>query len=152
MKHVLKTATIAALAVVTLTAATQQQQRYRYLGHTGQGVAMATEATGPQNARKLQTIVATASAALPGEADNAEVGLIIDCVANTAAINGLVTYLGTEEKIRTDAGTAQTPISAGSPNEVFAAMACGKPIAGTPLWLDGSAKARAYALAEAKKK
>lgn len=152
MKHVLKTATVAALAVVTLTAATQQQQRYRYLGHTGKGVVMATEATGPQNARKLQTIVATATATLPGEADNAEIGIIIDCVANTAAINGLVTYLGTEEKIRTDAGTEQTPITADSPNEMFAAMACGKPIAGTPVWLDGSAKARAYALTEAKMK
>ena len=152
MKHLLKTATIAALAVVTLTAAAQQQQRYRYLGHTSQGVVMATEATGPQNARKLQSIVATATAALPGEADNAEVGIIVDCVANTAAINGLVTYLGTEEKIRTDAGTDPAPINAGSPNELVAALACGKPIAGTPVWLDGSAKARAYALAEAKKK
>ena len=151
MKHILKTATIAALAVVTLTAAAQQQQRYRYLGHTGQGVVMATEATGPQNARKLQSIVATPTAALPGEADNAEVGIIIDCVANTAAINGLVTYAGTEEKIRTDAGTEPSAINAGSPNELVAAMACGKPIAGTPVWLDGSAKARAYALAEAKK-
>ena len=151
MKHILKTATIAALAVVTLTAATQQQQRYRYLGHTSQGVVMATEATGPQNARKLQSIVATATAALPGEADNAEVGIVVDCVANTAAINGLVTYLGTEEKIRTDAGTDPAPINAGSPNELVAAMACGKPIAGKPVWLDGSVKARAYALAEAKK-
>jgi len=30
-------------------------------------------------------------------------------------------------------------------------MACGKPIAGPVVWIDGSVKARAYALAEAKK-
>jgi len=150
MKHFLRTAAIAALTIATLTAAADQQQRFRMLGHTSQGVVMATEATGPQNARKLQTIIAAATPALPGEADNAEVGIIIDCVANTAAINGLVTYLGNEEKIRTDAGTEQTPINAGSPNELVAAMACGKPIPGPVVWIDGSVKARAYALAEAK--
>ena len=152
MKQLLKRATIAALAVTMLTAATQQQQRYRYLGRVGQRVMMATEATGPRNARALHSIVATATPTLAGGADNAEIGFVVDCVANTAAIDGAVTYLGTEEKTRTDHRSDPAAINAGSPNELVAAMACGKPIAGTPVWLDGSAKARAYALAEAKKK
>jgi len=153
VKHFLKTATIAALAVATLTAAAEpQQERYRFLGHTDQGVLLSTDATGPQNARKVRTVVATATAALPGEADNAEVGLVIDCTAKTAAINGLVTYLGDVEKVRLDDATTEpTAINPGSPNELVYGMVCSGTAVTPAVYVTGVAKARAYALAEAKK-
>lgn len=156
MKHFLKAATMAALAVATLTAASQpQQDRYRYLGRIKLGVLLATEATGPQNARRIKTVIGSPGAALPGGADNAEVGLVIDCQAKTAAVHGIVTYLGDVEKLRMpDTSSQSAPIAPGSSNELAYAQACGG-TASLPIpavWIDGAAKARAYARAEALKK
>lgn len=147
-------ATLAAAAMVTLTAATQQQQpRFRYLGRAGNvGVVLSTEATGPQTARRMQTVIAARTASLPGGSDNAEVGIIIDCTKNTAALAGLVTYLGTTEKLRMPDATAEaTPINPGSNNELLYAFACNGKAYSPAIWIEGSARARAFAMTEARK-
>lgn len=154
MTRFLAATTIAVTAIVTLTAATQPQQpRFRYLGRAGNvGVVMATEATGPNTARRMQA-VAAAPTPLPGGSDNVEVGIIIDCTRNTAAVAGLVTYLGTTEKVRLpDATTDPTPINPGSNNELLYAFACNGKAYSPAIWIDGAAKARAWALSEVVKK
>ena len=120
------------------------------MGKANGAAVMATEATGAQTARRLDVIVATPGPQLPGGADNAELGMVIDCQAHTAAINGVATFLGDAEQNRMDEATTEPQVIAGgSPNELVYTAACNAAPAGTA-WIAGRAKARAYALTQVK--
>ncbi|MCW3848679.1 hypothetical protein OF829_15695 [Sphingomonas sp. LB-2] len=146
----IKSIAAAAALIVTLTGAAQQDgTRYRLLGKVNGAAVMATEATGPQNARRLDVVVATPGPSLPGGADNAEFGMIVDCAAHTAAIDGAATFLGDNEQNRVAAKTQPQAINAGSTNELIYTAACSATPA-NPSWVTGHAKARAFARSQTK--